>query len=123
MKHEFEGTPQYEQIYGNQYGPPLGRPGNGLGDCPTPHTQTSPLMTLGATERRSDEELDAEAVWISNRLETLTERQRFVIELRYGFKTGTAFTQSEVADLMGVSRQAVSRLEIRAIKRLRLVGI
>ena len=49
-------------------------------------------------------------------LDWLTERQRFVMELRYGIRDGIAYTQEEVASAMGISRQAVSKIE-RAAKR------
>ncbi len=51
-------------------------------------------------------------------MECLTEKQRFVISLRYGLKTGSGYSQGQVADLMGCSQQAVDKLEVRGLKKL-----
>lgn len=52
-------------------------------------------------------------------MEALTEKQRFVLELRYGLRGWPAMTVREIARLMGISHQCVSRLEHRAMVRLR----
>lgn len=53
-------------------------------------------------------------------LDSLTPKQRFVIEMRYGLRVPPfQFTLSEVADVMGSTRQAVSRIEQRALARMR----
>ena len=52
-------------------------------------------------------------------LSGLTPKQRFVIDLRYGIGGNGQHTQDETASFMGISRQAVSRIEERALNRLR----
>lgn len=49
----------------------------------------------------------------------LTEQERLVIRLRYGLDTETPLRQREVADRTGISRSYVSRIEKRALKKLR----
>lgn len=49
----------------------------------------------------------------------LTEQERQVILLRYGLDGGPAKRQREVADITGISRSYVSRIEKRALKKLR----
>lgn len=49
---------------------------------------------------------------------TLKNRERKVIELRYGLINGVRKTQREIAKLLGISRSYVSRIEKRAIKKL-----
>lgn len=49
----------------------------------------------------------------------LTEQERQVIVLRYGLGGGTPRRQREVADLTGISRSYVSRIEKRALEKLR----
>ena len=49
----------------------------------------------------------------------LEERERVIIELRYGLGGGDEMTQKEVADLLGISQSYISRLEKRIIARLR----
>ena len=49
----------------------------------------------------------------------LTEQERQVILLRYGLKGGPAYRQREVAEICGISRSYVSRIEKRALEKLR----
>lgn len=49
----------------------------------------------------------------------LTEQERQVIVLRYGLGREAPLRQREVADLTGISRSYVSRIEKRALKKLR----
>ncbi len=49
----------------------------------------------------------------------LTEQERQVIRLRYGLYGGAALRQREVADRTGISRSYVSRIEKRALQKLR----
>lgn len=52
-------------------------------------------------------------------LERLNERERKIMELRFGLTGGEEKTQKDVADLLGISQSYISRLEKRIIKRLR----
>ena len=49
----------------------------------------------------------------------LEERERAIIEMRYGLGGRREMTQKEVADSMGISQSYISRLEKRIISRLR----
>lgn len=49
----------------------------------------------------------------------LTEQERMVIQLRYGLGAEEPLRQREVADRTGISRSYVSRIEKRALKKLR----
>ncbi len=49
----------------------------------------------------------------------LSNRERRIMDLRFGLKGGKEKTQKEVADLLGISQSYISRLEKRIIKRLR----
>lgn len=48
----------------------------------------------------------------------LTDRERLVIELRYGICGGRCLAQREVADLLDISRSYVSRIEKKALQKL-----
>lgn len=50
----------------------------------------------------------------------LTEQERLVIRLRYGLDSQAPLRQREVADRTGISRSYVSRIEKRALRKLRL---
>ncbi|MBQ1847834.1 MAG: sigma-70 family RNA polymerase sigma factor [Clostridia bacterium] len=56
---------------------------------------------------------------IKRLVEALDERERQIIELRFGLRGGRELTQKEVADLLGVSQSYISRLEKRIIERLK----
>lgn len=55
---------------------------------------------------------------VRTKLACLGRRERTVIELRYGLKTGVKKTQREIARLLGISRSYVSRIEKRAVSKL-----
>lgn len=48
----------------------------------------------------------------------LKDREKLVIELRYGLYTGKEVTQREIAKKLGISRSYVSRIEKKALKKL-----
>ena len=51
--------------------------------------------------------------------EVLDERERQIIVLRYGLKGHRPRTQREVADMLGISRSYVSRIEKKALAELK----
>ena len=50
--------------------------------------------------------------------EILKNRERTIIELRFGLTGGKPKTQKEIAKMMGISRSYVSRIETKAIEKL-----
>lgn len=50
--------------------------------------------------------------------EVLKDRERTIIELRFGLDGHKPKTQHEIADMMGISRSYVSRIETKAIDKL-----
>lgn len=51
--------------------------------------------------------------------EVLTEREREIILLRYGMADGKEVTQREIADKLKISRSYVSRIEKKALNKLK----
>ncbi len=49
---------------------------------------------------------------------TLANREREIIQMRYGLYGTKALTQREVADILGISRSYVSRIEKKALGKL-----
>ncbi|KAF1084825.1 RNA polymerase sigma-E factor precursor [Sporotomaculum syntrophicum] len=64
-----------------------------------------------------EEEVDRKLLHLA--LQKLNGRERGIMELRFGLKSGKEKTQKEVADMMGISQSYISRLEKRIIKRLK----
>jgi RNA polymerase sporulation-specific sigma factor len=52
-------------------------------------------------------------------LQQLSDREKQIMELRFGLGSGEEKTQKDVADMLGISQSYISRLEKRIIKRLR----
>lgn len=52
-------------------------------------------------------------------LSDLPARERMVLELRYGLTDGQCHPQHEIADMLGISRSYVSRVEKHAVELLR----
>lgn len=50
--------------------------------------------------------------------EILKDRERTILELRFGLGGHKPKTQNEIADMMGISRSYVSRIETKAIDKL-----
>ncbi len=50
---------------------------------------------------------------------TLSEREKMIMNMRFGLDGEKEHTQKEVADLLGISQSYISRLEKRIIKRLK----
>ncbi|AFS78320.1 RNA polymerase sigma-E factor SigE [Gottschalkia acidurici 9a] len=48
----------------------------------------------------------------------LNDREKRIMELRFGLNNGEERTQKEVADILGISQSYISRLEKRIVKRL-----
>ena len=48
----------------------------------------------------------------------LEPRERELMEMRFGLKSGREMTQKEVADRLGILQSYISRLEKRIITRL-----
>lgn len=56
---------------------------------------------------------------IKDAIEKLNERERVIIELRFGLLDGKERTQKDTAELLGISQSYISRLEKRIIARLK----
>ena len=76
------------------------------------------LGSDGDEINREMEEEDEKRVLLKV-IDTLPEREKTIIDMRFGLKTGEELTQKEVADILGISQSYISRLEKRIIKRLR----
>jgi RNA polymerase sporulation-specific sigma factor len=66
-----------------------------------------------------DLEANVDRKLLTKALHQLSEREKQIMELRFGLTNGEEKTQKDVADMLGISQSYISRLEKRIIKRLR----
>lgn len=64
-------------------------------------------------------EQDVERNLLLEAVGRLEERERMIMQMRFGLLDGVEKTQKEVADLIGISQSYISRLEKKIIKQLR----
>jgi RNA polymerase sporulation-specific sigma factor len=64
-------------------------------------------------EKKVDRSLLKKAILLLN------DREKEIMELRFGLSGGKEKTQKDVADQLGISQSYISRLEKRIIKRLK----
>lgn len=50
--------------------------------------------------------------------EKLTDREKIVLQMRFGLKNTNQFTQNDIAKKLGISRSYVSRIEKNAVEKL-----
>lgn len=67
--------------------------------------------------RYLEDEIDKQLLSLA--LRKLSDREKRIMELRFGLNDGVEKTQKEVADMLGISQSYISRLEKRIIKRLK----
>ena len=83
--------------------------------------EISLLDVLGTdTDSVLDEvELKLQIRKLYNKMQSaLKKRERMVLEMRYGLVNGRNRTQREIAQILGISRSYVSRIEKKALMKL-----
>ncbi|MBR4101718.1 MAG: RNA polymerase sporulation sigma factor SigE [Oscillospiraceae bacterium] len=66
-------------------------------------------------------EMESEREMLRAAVRSLPDREREIMEMRFGLYGGRELTQKEVAEKIGISQSYISRLEKKIIKKLRLV--
>lgn len=66
-----------------------------------------------------DIEFEDEKNLLIKTINSMGERERTIMSMRFGLGGGKEYTQKEVADILGISQSYISRLEKRIIERLR----
>ena len=72
----------------------------------------APESTMEMSEDRTE---------ILRRLDRLDERERLVISLRFGLQDGSPLTLKEIGRRIGVTREWVRKIELRAVSKLTAV--
>lgn len=76
---------------------------------------TSPDIVTKGLENALDKKL------MIDEINKLNDRDREIIELRYGLNNKKELTQKEVADKLGISQSYISRIEKKVIARLKSI--
>jgi len=76
------------------------------------------VLGHGDEDLRRGIEAEVDRELLRQAIATLNERERTIVELRFGLRDGHEYTQKEVADLLGISQSYISRLEKRILRRL-----
>ncbi len=58
---------------------------------------------------------------LADLIERLSERERFILKIRYGFADGAPHTLADIGKMINLSRERVRQLEKRALRKLRLL--
>lgn len=56
---------------------------------------------------------------VRSMLQHLSERERDVLEMRFGFRDGKTHTLEEVGRMFNVTRERVRQIEAKALRKLR----
>ncbi len=93
--------------------PVVGEGDNLAGEFLVDHSGTDPAVPAYHRELAED---------VDQLLTELNDRERRIIQLRFGFHDGQTHSLEEVGRLFGVSRERVRQLEKNALKKLRVRG-
>ena len=66
-------------------------------------------------ERQVDKEI------LSKEIDTLDDRDKEIMTLRYGLNNTKEYTQKEVAEMLGISQSYISRIEKKVVRKLKQV--
>ena len=92
-------------------------------DTPVGEDEDSTVQEFVADDKTDDPftvaAQDALRTSVSEVLSTLTDRERQVIELRFGFGTNRVHTLEEVGQKMGVTRERIRQIESKALRKMR----
>ena len=79
------------------------------------------IDVLENNERTIEEQIDLKMkikLLYEKMKEILLDREKSILEMRFGLNGKKPKTQNQIAEMMGISRSYVSRIETKAIKKL-----
>ena len=90
-------------------------------DAPMDGTEDGYAVFLPSEEPSPEEKAiqQAEAEWLAQEVHKLAAKERRVLTLLFGLKSGEPMTLGQVGDLLGVSRERVQQLRNQAVGKLK----
>jgi RNA polymerase sporulation-specific sigma factor len=79
----------------------------------------SDILGSDADVVNKDIEFEDEKNLLIKTINSMNERERTIMSMRFGLDGGKEHTQKEVADILGISQSYISRLEKRIISSLK----
>lgn len=79
----------------------------------------SDILGSEADTVNRDIEAEDEKSLLLRTVDSLTDRDKLIMRMRFGLGGGKEYTQKEVADILGISQSYISRLEKRIIEKLK----
>ena len=57
---------------------------------------------------------------LTDLLSRLTEREQFIVTLRFGIGISREFTYEEIGEILGVTKSAIQQTQLRALDKLKI---
>ena len=90
---------------------PVGEDGeDSLGDFVEDRSETTPEDAMDVLVRKEE---------VQELLETLNDREKEVISLRFGLGKDRTYTLEEIGESLGITRERVRQIESKAMEKLR----
>ena len=107
-------TRQYRRVYGY---PIRDEDGFIYGELQPSEYIPDPTDMAEMINASVDNQASSEA--IAKALATLTERESYVIQLRFGLLDGTGYTLRSIGEKVGVTQERIRQIEAKALRKLR----
>jgi RNA polymerase sporulation-specific sigma factor len=79
----------------------------------------SDLISVEDASSDVEAEKSEEKIRLINAVNNLNEKEKFIMEMRFGLNGKEEYTQKQVADILGISQSYISRLEKRIFNKLK----
>ena len=88
--------------------------------------EDSPEFAVATAQTNSyEKKIDEEklSLTVKNAISVLNERDRKIILLSYGFVDGKEYTNDEIGEILGLSKERVRQLKVAATKKMQLAMV